>query len=69
MMQRHMLCSCSACCVCACPLCCCSSGQRIKARVLYVDPASKRVGLTLAPHLLAFSLPPNFPLLGQVRDG
>ena len=34
--------------------------------MLYVDPASKRVGLSLAPHLLAFSLPDNFPLLGQV---
>ena len=34
--------------------------------MLYVDPAAKRVGLTLQRHLLAFSLPPNFPMLGQV---
>lgn len=43
-----------------------SPNQRLRARILYVDPAAKRVGLTLQRHLLAFSLPPNFPMLGQV---
>jgi hypothetical protein len=44
----------------------CSPNQRLRARILFVDPASKRVGLTLQRHLLAFTLPPNFPMLGQV---
>ena len=43
-----------------------SPNQRLRARILFVDPASKRVGLTLQRHLLAFTLPPNFPMLGQV---
>ncbi len=30
-----------------------SEGQRVRARILFVDPASKRVGLSLLPHLLA----------------
>lgn len=29
-----------------------SAGQKLLARILYVDPTSKRVGLTLAKHLL-----------------
>eukprot|EP00887_Chlorella_sp_A99_P001742 scaffold19.g1742.t1 len=45
-----------------------SPQQRLRARILYVDPSSKRVGLTLLPHLLACSLPENFPLLGQVFE-
>ncbi len=44
----------------------CSPNQRLRARILFVDPASKRVGLTLQRHLLAHALPPNFPMLGQV---
>lgn len=44
----------------------CSPNQRLRARILWVDPASKRVGLTLQRHLLGASLPPNFPALGQV---
>ncbi|PRW20900.1 RRP5-like protein [Chlorella sorokiniana] len=45
-----------------------SPNQRLRARILYVDPAAKRVGLTLQRHLLAFTLPPNFPMLGQIFD-
>ena len=45
-----------------------SPNQRLRARILYVDPAAKRVGLTLQRHLLSFALPPNFPMLGQVGD-
>lgn len=48
-----------------CPAC--SPNQRLRARILWVDPASKRVGLTLQRHLLGAGLPPNFPALGQVR--
>lgn len=48
--------------------CCRSPNQRLRARVLFVDPATKRVGLSLHRHLLAFSLPPNFPALGQVFE-
>jgi hypothetical protein len=46
-----------------------SPNQRLRARILFVDPASKRVGLTLQRHLLAHTLPPNFPMLGQVGGG
>ncbi|KAJ3043804.1 Protein RRP5 [Rhizophlyctis rosea] len=28
-------------------------GQKIRARLIYVDPAKKKIGLTLAPHLLS----------------
>lgn len=34
-----------------------SENQRLKARVLFVDPASKRVGLTLKPALVAGQTP------------
>ena len=43
-----------------------SPNQRLRARILYVDPASKRVALTLQRHLISASLPVNFPMLGQV---
>ncbi|EFN56095.1 hypothetical protein CHLNCDRAFT_145628 [Chlorella variabilis] len=43
-----------------------SPNQRLRARILYVDPASKRVALTLHRHLISASLPVNFPMLGQV---
>ncbi|KAL4538228.1 hypothetical protein Ndes2526B_g03454 [Nannochloris sp. 'desiccata'] len=42
-----------------------SENQRIKARILFVDAASKRVGLSLQRHLLEWSLPTNFPAQGQ----
>ncbi len=42
-----------------------SENQRIKARILFVDAASKRVGLTLQRHLLDYSVPTNFPAQGQ----
>ncbi|GFR41334.1 hypothetical protein Agub_g2019, partial [Astrephomene gubernaculifera] len=41
-------------------------GAKLRARILYVDPASKRVGLTLLPHLMALSLPSPVPMLGSV---
>lgn len=43
-----------------------SASQRVKARILYVDPATKRVALSLLPHLQAWALPAATPLLGQV---
>ncbi|KAL4852689.1 rRNA biogenesis protein RRP5 [Chlorella vulgaris] len=43
-----------------------SPNQRLRARILFVDPETKRVGLSLQRHLLADTLPPNFPMLGQV---
>jgi rRNA biogenesis protein RRP5 len=43
--------------------------QRIKARLLYIDPVSKRVGLTLLKPLLSWNIPnTNFPQLGQVFE-
>lgn len=43
-----------------------SSDQRVRARILYVDPSTKKVSLALLPHLQHFSLPTNPPMLGQV---
>jgi rRNA biogenesis protein RRP5 len=42
--------------------------QRLRARILYVDAAAKRVGLSLQRHLLDAALPSTFPLMGQVFE-
>ena len=36
-------------------------GQRLQARILYVDATSKRVCLTLLPHLVAGQSAPSLP--------
>lgn len=36
-------------------------GQRLQARILYVDATSKRVCLTLLPHLVAGQSAPRLP--------
>ncbi|MEW5309980.1 MAG: hypothetical protein WDW38_001818 [Sanguina aurantia] len=46
-----------------------SETQKLKARILYVDPANKKVGLSLLPHLLSRSLPSPIPQLGAVYEG
>uniref|UniRef100_A0A383V4G5 S1 motif domain-containing protein n=1 Tax=Tetradesmus obliquus TaxID=3088 RepID=A0A383V4G5_TETOB len=43
-------------------------GQRLQARLLYVDPASKRIGLSCLPHLLNWRLPTAVPAMGQTFD-
>lgn len=46
-----------------------SEGQRLRARILFVDPASKRVGLSLLPRLLAAAPRlPDLPPLGTVYE-
>ena len=40
-----------------------------QARILYVDPATKTVGLSLLPHLQALQLPSPTPMLGQLFEG
>lgn len=37
-----------------------------QARVLYVNPATKEIGLSLLPHLINLTLPTATPMLGQV---
>ena len=37
------------------------AGQRLQARILYVDATSKRVCLTLLPHLVAGQAAPSLP--------
>ena len=37
------------------------AGQRLQARILYVDAGSKRVCLTLLPHLVAGQSAPSLP--------
>jgi hypothetical protein len=39
-----------------------------QARILYVDFAAKRAGLSLLPHLINCRMPAAVPILGQVRD-
>ena len=41
------------------------TGERMRARILFVDTASKRICLTLLPHLLDYK-PIELPKLGQV---
>ncbi|GBF92560.1 hypothetical protein Rsub_05174 [Raphidocelis subcapitata] len=43
-------------------------GQKLKARILYVDFASKRAGLSLLPHLLNCRMPTVVPMLGEIFD-
>lgn len=46
-----------------------SEGQRLRARILFVDPTSKRVGLSLLPHLLsADARLPALPAVGTVYE-
>lgn len=46
-----------------------SEGQRLRARILFVDPASKRVGLSLLPRLLAADPRlPDLPPVGMVYE-
>ncbi|KAL6748175.1 hypothetical protein V8C86DRAFT_1190558 [Haematococcus lacustris] len=42
--------------------------QKVKARVIYIDPVAKQVGLSLLPHLINLTLPTATPMLGQVFD-
>ncbi len=46
-----------------------AEGARVRARVLYVDPATKRVGLSLAPHLVAGGPAPALPPPGALFEG
>lgn len=43
-------------------------GQRVKARILYVDPTSKRVGLTLLRHLLDAAPQTDAPPVGTIFE-
>ena len=42
-----------------------SKGQKVKARILYVDPTNKQVKLSLQPELLELTLRP-LPAIGQI---
>ena len=46
-----------------------SEGQRLRARILYIDPANKAVYLSLRRHLLAASVPDSLPSVGAVYEG
>ncbi|GLI68751.1 hypothetical protein VaNZ11_013243 [Volvox africanus] len=43
-------------------------GAKLRARLLYVDPATKRTCLSLLPHLVALALPSPVPMLGSVFE-
>jgi hypothetical protein len=43
-------------------------GTRLSARILYVDPSTKQVRLSLLKNLIAYHLPTTLPTLGAVYD-
>ena len=45
----------------------CGWPMHLQARILFVNPVSKEVGLSLLPHLVGLTLPSPIPMLGQVR--
>ncbi|KAG1654779.1 hypothetical protein FOA52_007439 [Chlamydomonas sp. UWO 241] len=45
-----------------------SEGQKLRARILYVDPVAKSCGLSLLPHLASLTLPSPTPMLGQLFE-
>lgn len=46
-----------------------SPGQRLRARILFVDPATKAVFLSVQRSLVNASLAENLPAVGMVFDG
>lgn len=44
------------------------ANDKVKARILHVDLVRKKVGLSLLPHILSWSMPTPLPDLGQVVD-
>lgn len=45
-----------------------STNQKVRARLLHVDPGSKAVRLSLLPHLVNRAMPAPLPLLGQLLE-
>ncbi|GLJ04920.1 hypothetical protein SUGI_0006550 [Cryptomeria japonica] len=45
-----------------------SENARLKARILYVDPTTKAVGLTLNPHLIQNKAPPMGVKVGEIFE-
>ncbi|GAX80532.1 hypothetical protein CEUSTIGMA_g7970.t1 [Chlamydomonas eustigma] len=43
-----------------------SEGQKLKVRILYIDPITKQAGLSILPHLVGLTLPSPTPMLGQL---
>eukprot|EP00890_Picochlorum_soloecismus_P005949 jgi/Picsp_1/6355/NSC_03704-R1_protein rrp5 homolog len=43
-------------------------GQKIKARIIYIEPTTKRIGLSVLPHLLDMKLP-KLPPKGTMFEG
>lgn len=44
------------------------AGTRVRARIIYVDPVSKRVCLSLLPHLLAGISAPALPPINTLFE-
>lgn len=44
------------------------AGARVRARIIYVDPVSKRVSLSLLPHLVAGSASPALPPINTLFE-
>ncbi|KAI4332058.1 hypothetical protein L6164_016997 [Bauhinia variegata] len=45
-----------------------SESQKVNARILFIDPSSRAVGLTLNPHLVQNKAPPSHVKFGEIYD-
>ncbi|KAK7392757.1 hypothetical protein VNO78_21204 [Psophocarpus tetragonolobus] len=45
-----------------------SESQKVASRILFIDPSSRAVGLTLNPHLVQNSAPPSHVKVGDIYD-
>ncbi|XP_057422928.1 rRNA biogenesis protein RRP5 [Lotus japonicus] len=46
----------------------CSESQKVISRILFIDPSSRAVGLTLNPHLVQNRAPPSHVKIGEIYD-
>ncbi|KAL2664255.1 hypothetical protein AAZV13_02G147900 [Glycine max] len=46
----------------------CSESQKVVSRILFIDPSSRAVGLTLNPHLVQNRAPPSHVKIGDIYD-
>ncbi|XP_027363474.1 rRNA biogenesis protein RRP5 [Abrus precatorius] len=45
-----------------------SEAQKVFSRILFIDPSSRAVGLTLNPHLIQNRAPPSYVKIGDIYD-
>ncbi|KAJ7975952.1 rRNA biogenesis protein RRP5 [Quillaja saponaria] len=45
-----------------------SEGKKVNARILFIDPSSRAIGLTLNPYLVQQKAPPSIVKIGEIYD-